>query len=291
MASLQVLKKHLGSVRMTGQLAGAMKTVSAAKLNRVNGALQAFSAYSDICQSLTKRFGSAFDSVYPCKNPDAPVCYVILGANRGLCGGYNMELYSFVRRCLAENEEAGKEAICLVTGKHAITHYQEPTDKVVPEKTWILPDVVQFADGEELFAYALSLYTEGKASAVVVLYQKFVNMLTQVPTMVTLLPMGQSEEENGLAKGKDTALEPLYVPDRETVLSQAAYTCLRSSFHTLLLESSAGHQAATLVAMRSAYDNAEASVAALEAKISRQRQSDVTSSVIETAGGLGEHPY
>ncbi len=289
MASLQILKKHLGSVRMTGQLAGAMKTVSAAKLNRVNGALQAFGAYHGICQKITAAFGSALDEVYPCKNPDAPVCYVILGSNRGLCGGYNMELYGFVKRVLEETEAAGKQALCLVTGKHAVSHYQDAVDSVsvTVERSWLLPDVIRFEDGEELFSCALQLYTEGRVSAVTVLYQHFVNMLTQTPAQAVLLPMATTETE---AK-PDKASAPLYVPDKETVLAQAARTCLRASLHMLLLESAAGHQAATLVAMRSAFDNAEKSAAALEAQISRQRQSQVTSSVIETAGGQGGEPF
>ncbi len=287
MASLQILKKHLGSVRMTGQLAGAMKTVSAAKLNKVNGALQSFSAYHGICQKITEAFGSALDGVYPCKNPDAPVCYVILGSNRGLCGGYNMELYNFVKRVLAENEAAGGRAVCLVTGKHAVTHYQDSADAMTVAQSWILPDVVRFADGEELFSYALQLYTEGQVSAVVVLYQHFVNMLTQTPAKAVLLPMATTAADTETKP--DKAAAPLYVPDRETVLAQAAHTCLRASLHMLLLESAAGHQAATLVAMRSAFDNAEKSAAALEAEISRQRQSQVTSSVIETSGGSLEN--
>ncbi len=287
MASLQILKKHLGSIRMTGQLAGAMKTVSAAKLNKLNSALQSFSAYHDICQRITAAFGSALDGVYSCKNPAAPVCYVILGSNRGLCGGYNMELYGFVKRVLEENHSAGRQALCLVTGKHAVSHYQDSADAMTVERSWLLPDVIRFEDGEELFSCALQLYTEGRVSAVVVLYQHFVNMLTQTPAQAVLLPMSTAEGE---AK-RDKAAAPLYVPDRETVLAQAAHTCLRASLHMLLLESAAGHQAATLVAMRSAYDNAEKSAAALEAQISRQRQSQVTSSVIETAGGNLENPF
>ncbi len=323
MASLQILKKHLGSVRMTGQLAGAMKTVSAAKLSRLNGALQAFSAYDTLCQSLREKFGEALDEIYPVKNPDAPVCYVILGANRGLCGGYNMELYHFVSRILAEQANTGVGARFLVTGKHAIAHYQDGVDGIVPEKTWILPDVVQFADGDELFSTLMQLYQDGKVSAVTVLYQRFVNMLTQTPAMYPLLPMQrellplqrellpmqrellplqrellpmqrellplQREKAEQTDTKQNTALSPLCIPDKKTVLSTTAHTCLRSALHNLLLESAAGHQAATLVAMRSAYDNAETSAAALEAKISRQRQSDVTSSVIETSGMLVEN--
>ena len=276
MASLQALKKHLNSIRMTGQLAGAMKTVSAAKLSRVNKTLQDFSVYSDICRGISERFGAALGEVFPCKNPEAPVCYVVLGANRGLCGGYNIELYSYIDSVLAD---APSSRMLLVTGKHAAGHFQ---DAGIPmDKTYIRPDAVRHEDCEALLSDVLTLYREGRVSAVEILYQQFINMLTQRPARRRLLPL------DGADTRTDTP-EPLYVPDRQTVLHSAAAACVNADFYTCILESCAGHQAATLIAMRSAFDNAEKSAASLESAISRRRQSDVTSSVIETSGGNTE---
>jgi F-type H+-transporting ATPase subunit gamma len=75
------------------------------------------------------------------------------------------------------------------------------------------------------------------------------------------------------------------VPDRDTVLKASADACVSADFYARVLEAAAGAQAATLVAMRTASDNADKNAAALEADISHRRQSEVTSGVIETAGG------
>ena len=273
MASLLELKKHLHSIRTTGQLAGAMKTVSAAKLSRLNGALQNFSGYRDICTGMTERFGRDLSEMFPCRNPSAPRCFVILGANRGLCGGYNMELYSHAESVL---REASGPYLLIVVGKHAINHFREAGYSLQGEH--LLPETLHYEDCMTLLGQLLELYDTGTVSTVELLYQRFVNMLTQTPASHTLLPIAPVETD---------ACEPetLYVPDRETVLRSAAATCVNADFYAHILEAAAGNQAATLIAMRSAFDNAEASAASLESAISRQRQSEVTSSVIETAGG------
>ncbi|MBQ3177490.1 MAG: F0F1 ATP synthase subunit gamma [Clostridia bacterium] len=273
MASLLELKKHLHSIRTTGQLAGAMKTVSAAKLSRLNGALQNFSGYQSLCTAMKERFGHDLSDMYPCRNPDAPRCFVVLGANRGLCGGYNMELYSHAESVL---REASGSYLLIVTGRHAVNHFREAGYSIYKEH--ILPETLHYEDCMPLLGELLELYGSGTVSSVELLYQRFVNMLTQTPDTHRLLPLA--------AAGTDGAApETLYVPDRETVLRSAAATCVNADFYTHILEAGAGNQAATLIAMRSAFDNAEASAATLESAISRQRQSEVTSSVIETAGG------
>lgn len=276
MASLLELKKHLHSIQMTGQLAGAMKTVSVAKLNRLNTALQNFSAYEARCTQMIERFGSDLSSVYPPSDPDAPPCYVVLGANRGLCGGYNMELYAYADTLLRQQNGP---YLLFVTGKHAISHYKEGGFSI--HRELILPDTFHYDDCMALFDELWQLYRNGTVSSVTLLYQKFVNMLTQTPDQHALLPISTSDTERH--EGGE-----LYVPDRQTVLCAAAVTCLQADFYSHLLEAGAGNQAATLIAMRSAYDNAASSAATLESAISRKRQSDVTSSVIETAGGYLE---
>lgn len=273
MASLRELKKHLGSVKMTGQLAGAMKTVSAAKFSRIGGVQQRYTPYADACRSVMAQFGAALSEAYPCADPEAPPCFVVLGSNRGLCGGYNVELLRFADACLAACDRPYR---LIVTGKTAIAHFRDAGVEIA--QSFILPDTAQYADCMPLVDCIRALYTGGQISSVEVIGQKFVNMLTQTPTQTRLLPL-QTED------GASAQADVLFVPDRATFLRAAAETCLSSALYSHVLDACAGAQAATLMAMRSAYDNAEQSAAALETVISRKRQSEVTASVIETAGG------
>ncbi len=270
MPSLRELRKHLKSINTTEQLAGAMKTVSAAKFSRISTVLEGYRTYADTCRDLMERFGSALTEVMPCVDPDAPVCYVVFASNRGLCGGYNIALLDYADELLASAEHPYALVAC---GKMAIAHFE---GKAVRE--FVFPDVPDYNACMEFCDYLRSAYVTGKISAVYLVYQNFVNMLTQTPGTYRLLPL------NDVPEGAELPYDDtLYVPDRETVLRSACMNCVSSALYSIILESAAGAQAATLMAMRSAYDNAQESSANLETLISRKRQSEVTASVLETS--------
>jgi len=277
MATLRELKKHLASIKMTGQLAGAMKTVSAAKFSRINRLLTDFAEYSNACDEIRERFGTLLNEVYPVKNAEAPKCIIVLGANRGLCGGYNIELYDFISEMLDEI----KSSHLVVSGKHAIGFFSE--NGIKPAKEFIMHDVPSFDECRPMLEYVLELYNGGEISSVEIVYHQFENMLTRIPMRSVLLPLKSGLPDR--SEVKSVSDDTIYVPDRITVLRSAAESCVSSDFFGKVIEAGAGYQAATLIAMRSAYDNAEESAASLETDISRQRQSEVTSNVIETAGG------
>ena len=279
MASLRELRKHLDSVEMTGQMAGAMKTAAAVTFSRISAVMETFSLYAAACARLRDRFGDELGTVLPPKDPTAPPCYVILGANRGLCGGYNLELYEYADSLL---RDAG-DCRLLVVGRHAAAHFLDRGTE--PDAVFTLPDSPGPADAEPVLEAALTLYREGRASSVILVWQRFVNTLKQVPSSFVLLPLGAAGERNGTGEKDDLRQPPLCVPDRDTVLRAAAEACVRTDFVSRVLEAGAGHQAAMLTTMRSACDNAEETAAQLTAEISHKRQSEVTSSVIETSGG------
>jgi len=279
MSNLRELKKHLASVEMTGQMAGAMKTASAVKFSKISAALERFSGYAGACSALRERFGSALAEAYPAGNPDAPPCYVILGANRGLCGGYNIALYEYADRLIGQSP---RRPLLITAGRHAEAHFRDRG--IEPDAAFVLSDAPDAAEAGPVLEAALSFWQEGRASSVVLVWQRFVNTLTQVPDSFVLLPL-KSGAGSGDRESAGDRIEPPFLPDRETVLRAAADACVRADFLSRIFEAGAGHQAATLATMRSAYDNAEETAAALTAEISHRRQSEVTSSVIETAGG------
>ena len=277
MATLRELRKRLASISITKQLAGAMKTVSAAKYAKIETVLTRYKPYAEACRTLTEVYGGAMSSFLPCVHPEAPTLYIVLSSNRGLCGGYNSELFRYVDEVLSS---ADKPYLLLACGKIAQGRYGDRA-----AETYTLPDVPDFADCLPLFDRIRALYTGGEISAVTFLYEHFQNMLTQTPCARTVLPFdapSPTAESGGVG---DTPSDMLFYPDRETVLSSACLSLLHVSLYSVLLEAAAGAQAATLIAMRSANDNAAESIARLEIDISRKRQAEVTSSVIETASG------
>lgn len=275
MAGLRELKNRLSSIQTVGQLSGAMRTVSAAKYSRVSSVRNQFGPYAAACTELMDTFGEELAQAIPCGNPEAPKCYVVLAANRGLCGGFNVEITSYATELL--KQEKGPYRLITV-GKKAESSLKEAGFRI--DEAYSLPDVPGFDDCRGLLNSLKEAYVAGEISAVHMVYQKFINMLSREAVISQILPMGASK-----ASGMGQAL---FVPDKPTVLKSAALSCVDSAIYAIILEAAAGAQAATLVAMRSAYDNAQESILALETEISRRRQSEITSSVIETSAEVLE---
>ena len=269
MASLQELRKRLRSIQSTGQLAGAMRTAATAKYAKVSRVRDGFAPYADACRGMLRLLGGA--GIEPeTKEIAARDCLVVLGGNRGLCGGFNAELLRFLEEELKKHEAP----VLLVGGRKAAGYLREHGAEF---EEFPLSDVPTYDEVKPLADRLRTLYVTGEVEKVFVVYQSFRNMLSQVPTATQILPEPETDGE-----GSFTAL---FLPDRETIGAQLAVSCLDAQVFDLALSNSAGAQAATIMAMRSACDNAEASAANLEITINRRRQAEVTSSVIETASG------
>ncbi|MBQ3276323.1 MAG: F0F1 ATP synthase subunit gamma [Oscillospiraceae bacterium] len=271
MAGLQELRKRLRSIRSTGQLASAMRTAATAKYARLNRVRGDFSPYAQACEDMLHHLGGSGirRETEEIRHRDA---VVLMSSNRGLCGGFNAELFRF----FSQREVRGEEPpLLFVCGRKAAGWLRE---QGLEAEEYLLSDIPSYSEAKALSDRLRQLYVAGEAERILVVYQSFHNMLTQVPAERQLLP------EPKLGEGKPDA-DLLYLPDRETIGEQLAVSCLDTAVYHLALENAAGAQAATLVAMRSACDNADASAAKLEITINRRRQAEVTASVIETAAG------
>lgn len=275
MPGMRELKNHLRSVNTTGQLAGAMKTVSSAKFSRVNAVYAAYAKYAAACDDIISSFGEALADALPCTSPDAPELVVVVASNRGLCGGFNSTLLAYADECFEEYKHSGHEYCVVACGKIAAAYFTEHGVKT--ERDFVFPDIPAFDDCREFCEYLRNGFVNGEFSAVSFVYQHFKNMLTQIPTKKQLLPLGNSSVSSSASTD-----DVIYIPDRETVMKNACLSCVDCSIYSSVLDAATGAQAATMMAMREATDNVKDTIAALELEISRKRQSEVTSSVIET---------
>ena len=270
MAGLRELRKRLNSIRTTGQLAGAMRSAAAAKYARVNAALTAYRPYGDACEQMRARLGDAgMERVAPAEN--APECLVVLAGNRGLCGGFNAELLRYFSERVAASAAVPEVVVC---GKVAAAYCREKG--IADAKAFPVSDIPAYEEAQAVSAYLLERYRAGAITGVTVVCQRLINMLRQTPESRRLLPAPETDAREGDA-------EPLFLPDRETLCKQLAVTCFDAEIYKNLLENAAGAQAATLMAMRAAFDNATESAEKLETAINRRRQAEVTESVIETS--------
>lgn len=275
MAGLEQLKKRLRSVELSGQLAGAMRTVASAKYARINRMYAGYRHYAEEMARLARLCGDSV--IWHSGAAAVPDCYVVLGHNRGMCGGYNAQLHAFMEEVLTKASRAGSAPAPLVIlcGKATVAYCQERGIRY--ERSFLLPDVPDFDACRPLLELLESLYREGKVRSVHLIHQHFVNTLSQVPADKLLLPLEGS--------GDGGQADILWIPDRETVCDDFGRRILDTVFFQTVLEAALGAQAATLTAMRTAYDNATESAEKLTVQINKRRQSAVTTGVIETSSG------
>lgn len=267
MATEQALKKKLRVIRSTGKLTRAMKTISTVKYSKLNSLYGIYEKYAVGCNELYETYRSELNSTFSVKNPAAPVCYVLISGNKGMCGGFNTELFNFFH---AELEKENKGFVLVGCGKKAEVFLA--SRDYFAEEIFIFDDVPSYEKSKELFMLLKGLLAEGKISGVKTVYQSYVNMMLQKPVCLDLFCF---------EKEKEPEESPLFVPDRETFIKNSADGVLTSILHKRILESALGAQAATLITMRSAYDTACEYSAQLELEINRKRQSRVTADVLE----------
>ena len=268
MATVQSLKKKLQTIRSTTKLTRAMKTASTVKYSRLSGIYGEYEKYADEYLRLYESYRSEFDSVFTCSNPDAPCCYVVISGNKGMCGSFNSELLSF----FSSIDEKGVVISC---GKKADEYFEKKG--IEAKRSFTFDDIPSYEQTKELFSYIRSLLEEGKISSVKTVYPEYVNMIKQQPVCKELF---------SYSKEKAVGEAPLFVPDRETVIKNTAEKIYLSVLYKRILETALGAQAATLTAMRSAYDTALEYSAKLETEMNRKRQSQVTADVIEISSEL-----
>lgn len=265
MATVQSLKKKLQTIRSTTKLTRAMKTAATVKFSKLSGIYGEYEKYADEYLRLYEGYRGEFDSVLPCGNPDAPCCYIVIASNKGMCGGFNTELLSF----FSGLREKGTVISC---GSKADEYFEKTG--VATVRSFALDDIPSYEQAKELFDYVCLLMEKGEISSVKTVYPEYVNIIKQRPVCKELF--SRSED-------KSTGEAPIFVPDRETVIKNTAEKIYLCVLYKRILEAALGAHAATVTAMRSAYDTACEYSAALESEINRKRQSQVTADVLETA--------
>ena len=263
MPSLKALRRRLNSVNATLQLSSAMKTVSSVKYSRINKML---ACYEQFTTTETELFEPVFhqkDTV----SKDEKKIFVLLSGNRGLCGGYNTELFSFFDNVI----KGEKDPIVITCGKKAKEHCE--IKKIQTIRHFDMPDIPDYENAQLLVKFLEEAAKDG--FIVCFVYQKHKNLLKREPTTLPISLNGENQKE-------DSNDSFLFLPDKKTVTDSILPFYHNSKIYSILLNTAAGVQAATLTAMRSAYDTAYDAAQNLLTEINRKRQSEVTSGVLET---------
>jgi F-type H+-transporting ATPase subunit gamma len=288
MATLKSLRMRINSVKSTRKITQAMKMVAAAKLRRAQAQAEAARPYAERMQRMLASLGVSVAGA-----PDAPRLLVGTGADkvhllvvvtaeRGLAGAFNTNVGRFARTRIRALEAEGKAVKLLSVGrKGAVYLKREFASRFVGEISFAGKKRIGFEDAAEITAQLTTMFEAGEFDVCALVYNRFRNVISQVPTEQRLIPAPLPEV--AAAEGPAQLYE--YEPTEEEILARLLPQNLAIQVYRALLDSAAGEQGSRMTAMDNATRNAGDMINKLTLNYNRTRQANITRELIEIISG------
>lgn len=289
MAALRDIKNKITAVKKTGQITRAMNMVAAAKLRGVQGKNENFRPYA---QKLGEMLQALLSGVEPQSHPllAAPaevsrVALILLTADRGLCGSFNLNLLAAGERFIKERKEQNQEVDLYVIGRRGRDYFKRRKIEVAEALVGAM-NVVDFDLAVTVARLGLNAFLAGEVQEVYLIYSRFHSIASQVPTAERLLPI--SLEAGPEKPAEEKAIEPgdyLVEPSAQEILVDLLPKYLNVRVYQGLLETATSEHAARMAAMDNASKNCRDLIADLTLLFNKARQAAITTELMDIVGG------
>lgn len=302
MASLKELQNRIKSVKNTQKITQAMQMVAAAKLRKAQDAAERSRPYSDrIGAVITNLSASMAGSQGAPKllvgtGENKVHMLVVATADRGLCGGFNTNIVRKAREEIVSLEAAGKTVKIFCIGKKGFEQLDRLySDQIVKMVSLKEHKTVNAAIAAELGGDITAMFEAGDFDVCKLIYSQFENVMTQIPTIKTMIPaigdMGKHVGKDESPAAGDVFAPDLkgaayeYEPDEEGILEVLLPRNINTQIFSALLENSAGEMGSKMAAMDNATRSAGDMIDKLTLTFNRSRQAQITSELIEIISG------
>ena len=279
MANLKDIRDRIKSVRSIQKVTKAMKMVAAAKMRRAQERMEQERPYTNGLVDVIHHLLPDVDrSLLPLLDirPIQRVGYVIVASDRGLAGSFNTNVFKNVE---IEINQIGKENVDLFCiGKKARDHFTRRGYTIIESHLEFWNDL-EFTHAIKMGEKIIDHFVTKKVDEIHVCYNEFVNVATQTLQSEQLLPLEYNQEESSSVSNR------LYEPSKEKLTKSLIPRHLNVQMWKYLLESYASEQAARMIAMENATDNAEDMVKNLTLEFNKARQASITKEMLEIVGG------
>lgn len=283
MPNLKDIRTRIASVKNTKKITSAMKMVSVAKLRRAQDAAEAARPYAlkmqSVIGSLVSRVEEDAHPLLKQRAEPARALVIVISSDRGLCGGFNANLFRALDAFLKDRKAAGIEVEIATVGRKAHVNYQNEDVEIVKNYTGIIGDV-SFAKAKEIATDAKEGFVEGTYDLVYVLFNEFVSAISYNTTMQHLLPLSVEDFETD-----DDAGEYIFEPGEDELLGQLLPTHIDVQVLRALLEAEASEHGSRMAAMENATNNASDMIQDLTLQYNRARQAYITKELMEIVSG------
>jgi F-type H+-transporting ATPase subunit gamma len=209
---------------------------------------------------------------------------LVIGSNRGLCGGYNAGVIREAMARLREEQAAGITVKLDLSGKRIIAYFRYQGHSAENRYTQF-EDKPAFDEVEPLANRYLEDYIAGKIDRVEVAYQKFFSAARQVPVVETLLPLADSSETKSESRAPKKGVEYEFYPSAADILHDLLPVSFKVRLFKCFLDAAVSEQIARRVTMKAATDNADDMIKSITLRYNRARQAAITKEIAEVIGG------
>ena len=289
MPNLKELKNRIASVKSTKKITSAMKMVAASKLRRAQELAESSRVYADslafILSSLAGKTSNSSDLPEILTGRENPkiILLVINSSDRGLCGGFNSNLFRNAKNWIAQQQAQGKTVKIMTVGKKAASFYRRSELDVIAGFDDLTSNDRQLQVSEEVKNKIVELFESKEIDEVSILFNKFISAISQEPTYQSIIPMAAEEASEEEAETSNAVFE--FEPDKNELLEYLVPRNFLTQIYRSILESSASEHAARMTSMDNATRNAGDMIDRLTLTYNRTRQAFITKELIEIISG------
>ncbi|MBU1293587.1 MAG: F0F1 ATP synthase subunit gamma [Gammaproteobacteria bacterium] len=282
MAVGKEIRTQISSINNTRKITRAMEKVAASKTRKAQDRMAASRPYAERIRQVVGHLANAnpeYKHRYLTEREAKRVGYIVISSDRGLCGGLNVNVFKKAIRDMKQFADTGVEIdICAIGGK-AVSFFRNYGGNVTAAFTG-LGDAPKADDLVGSVKVMLDAFDEGRIDRLYVVSNEFVNTMTQNPTVEQLLPL-KAEENTELKHHWDY----IYEPEAVEILNELLVRYIESQVYQSVVENIACEQAARMLAMKNATDNAGDIIDELQLVYNKARQAAITQEISEIVSG------
>lgn len=284
MAGAKEIRSKIASIKNTQKITRAMEMVAASKMRKTQERMRASKPYATKIYNVVRHLARA-SSEYRHPFMDAReikrVGLIVITSDRGLCGGLNSNLLRETIKTVREWQNKGTEVDLCVVGRKGQAFFRRVGGRVLASIDQ-LGDKPSISDLIGIVKVMLDAYDKGEIDALHVVYNEFVNTMTQKPTVKQLLPLPIADEDS---KALGHHWDYIYEPDARELLDALLERYIELQAYQAVVENIACEQAAKMIAMKSATDNAGELIKEFQLAYNKARQAAITQELAEIVGG------
>ena len=292
----RILRGRIRSVQATKKITRAMELIAASRIVKAQQRVQAAVPYSEqitnVVKDLAAAGGGSTSPMLAGRDEIKKVCYVVIAADRGLCGGYNAGVQRATEGEIKADLLAGRDYTIVAVGRKPDNYFRFRGYKRAASFGGF-SDSPTYENAREIGKLVVGLFTDGEVDKVELVYTRFISTGSQEVVLRPLVPLDSTTIEGGDGRadvgtkedGTGATGDYEFEPDPTSILDTLLPRYVEARIYAALLNAAASEYAFKQRAMKSATDNAEELIKNLARVMNRARQDSITTEIMEIVSG------